>query len=118
MTDTELLKTPIWELIEKKLLLEGIAAKDRKIAAVRKENESFVPTYFGPINIISDNLGTQGVFNPADGKRYDSKSQYYQSLKDAGCVVMEAGMDKPRKQRGNYDCAKELKQAAQQIGYI
>lgn len=41
----------------------------------------------------SDDLGTQGVLNPADGKRYDSRSAYYQAVKDKGLVIL--GDDAP-----------------------
>ncbi len=68
--------------------------------------------------LIKDDLGVSGVLNHADGKMYDSKSAYYQSLKDSGHVVVEAGMDKPREQRGNFDVHKELKSAAQEHGFI
>lgn len=38
----------------------------------------------------SDSLGegVKGVFNPADGKTYDSRSEYYKAVKAAGCVIM------------------------------
>lgn len=45
------------------------------------------------ISVISDDLGKDGVFNPANGKRYDSKSAYYRAVKDAGCEIM--GNDAP-----------------------
>lgn len=41
----------------------------------------------------SDDLGTKGVLNPVDGKRYDSRSAYEKSVKAAGCVIM--GNDAP-----------------------
>jgi hypothetical protein len=50
--------------------------------------------YVGKVPYVqSDNLGLQGVLNPADGKMYDSKSAYYRAVKDAGCVVL--GDDAP-----------------------
>jgi hypothetical protein len=42
--------------------------------------------------IISDTL--DGVMNPVDGKTYDSKSAYYQAVKDAGCEIV--GNEMPR----------------------
>ena len=39
--------------------------------------------------IISDSL--DGVWNPVDGRRYDSKSRYYKAVRDAGCEI--AGND-------------------------
>lgn len=45
--------------------------------------------------VISDHLGegASGVLNPVDGKKYDSKSAYYRTVKEAGCYVM--GNDAP-----------------------
>lgn len=42
----------------------------------------------------SDDLGINGVLNPADGKRYDSRSAYERAVKAAGCVIL--GDDAPR----------------------
>jgi hypothetical protein len=36
--------------------------------------------------VISDQLGD--VWNPADGKKYDSKSAYYKAVRASGCEVM------------------------------
>lgn len=40
----------------------------------------------------SDNLGegVRGMFNPADGKMYDSKSAYYNSIKAKGLVINDS----------------------------
>lgn len=42
----------------------------------------------------SDDLGTQGILNHADGKRYDSRSAYYKALKQQGMVIL--GDDAPK----------------------
>lgn len=34
-------------------------------------------------------LGVQGIFNPADGKTYDSRSAYYNAIKAKGLVIAE-----------------------------
>lgn len=55
------------------------------------------------VMIVSDDLGMQGVLNPADGKKYDSKSAYYKSVKDQGLEIV--GDDAPReraKPKQNY----------------
>ncbi len=59
--------------------------------------------------VISDDLGIQGIMNHANGKKYDSKSQYYRAVKEAGCVVL--GNDAPREAKPlEYKiCEKELK---------
>lgn len=68
--------------------------------------------------VISDQLGegVQGVFNPADGKKYDSKSSYYRAVKEAGCFVMgnDAPTEGKKELTGDFDCSKELKEALQQ----
>jgi hypothetical protein len=36
--------------------------------------------------VITDTM--DGTRNPVDGKMYDSKSRYYQTVKNAGCVIV------------------------------
>jgi hypothetical protein len=48
-------------------------------------------------NIISDDLGTKGVKNPADGKVYDSKSAYYKAVKANGYEIVGNEKLKPKK---------------------
>lgn len=63
--------------------------------------------------LISDHL--DGVVNPVDGKRYDSKSAYYRTVRAAGCEIL--GSEKPSasaKQQLD-DPAAEIKQAIEQI---
>lgn len=41
--------------------------------------------------------GTKGVYNPADGKTYDSRSQYYNAVKAKGLVINdEMTAEKPK----------------------
>lgn len=61
-------------------------------------------------NVISDCL--DGVVNPADGKTYDSKSQYYAALKAKGCHITDGSP--VQRQETNHDVSKELKAALQQ----
>lgn len=56
---------------------------------VRIGDGLYGPTHFAK----SDDLGTKGVFNPADGKTYDSRSAYYNAVKAKGLVI--AGDDAP-----------------------
>lgn len=49
------------------------------------------------IYICSDDLGTQGLLNHADGKMYDSKSAYYRAIKDKGLVIDERPIAEPSK---------------------
>lgn len=82
--------------------------------------EVVVPTK--SVQIIGDYINGPGgaVQNQADGKMYDSKSQYYKAVKAAGCVVL--GNDTPKEAKGPTAniCEKELKrdiaQAINQLG--
>lgn len=50
----------------------------------------------GPVHYAgSDSLGEgiQGLVNPANGQKYDSRSEYYKAVKAAGCEVL--GNDAP-----------------------
>jgi hypothetical protein len=74
--------------------------------------------------VIRDNLGAgvQGVLNHADGKRYDSKSQYERAVRAKGCRIvgndwngaqyktpLERGM------RGDFNVKPALKDALQKV---
>lgn len=61
----------------------------------------------------SDDLGTHGILNHADGKVYDSRSKYYQAISAAGCHIAEAD-SRPKSKgdiRGDFNVRKELKAA-------
>lgn len=45
----------------------------------------------------NDSLGISGVFNPADGKTYDSRAAYYKAVKEKGLVIM--GDDAPKEKQ-------------------
>lgn len=64
-------------------------------------------------NVKSDSLGD--VRNPVDGKIYDSKSQYHQKIKDAGCHIVEGEPKGHRLDKGDHDVSKELKEAYEQV---
>lgn len=70
--------------------------------------------------VISDDLGTSGVLNHADGKVYDSKSEYYKAVKAAGCVIV--GNDAPTDAKGptheinERELCHDIKEAIQQLG--
>ena len=65
--------------------------------------------------VISDHL--DGVQNPVDGKRYDSKSAYYRTVKDAGCEIM--GSDPQANKRPEYEppggVEEDIKRAIEQL---
>lgn len=58
------------------------------------------PAFDAPrLHVVSDYIGEgcQGMKSMADGKQYDSRSQYYRSLKEKGLVIHESGCEpKPR----------------------
>lgn len=67
----------------------------------------------------SDTLGSDvnGVFNHADGLRYDSKSEYHRAVKAKGCrVVGNDFNDKQYKRpevRGDFNIKPQFKEAVQ-----
>ena len=73
----------------------------------------------GRFGTISDDLGTQGILNHADGKLYDSKSAFRKATRRAGCYEM--GNDvKPdyqhkREIRGDFNVRPQLKEAVQKV---
>lgn len=103
--DTEGLWLKVYLLQDK--VLEALKS------GVLKEKPSTPPKRSRSFEVISDDLGINGVLNPATGKKYDSKSQYYKSVKQAGCVVL--GNDAPKEGKktmsGDFDPKRELKAA-------
>jgi len=51
-------------------------------------------------NVISDDLGINGVRCPVDGKTYTSKSQYYAAVKASGREIL--GNEKPKAYKPQY----------------
>lgn len=65
-------------------------------------------------SVISDHL--DDMVGQHDGKIYDSKSEYYKSLKENGLVVVEPGLFSDKKEtRGDFNVRKELKDAYQEL---
>lgn len=56
-----------------------------------------------------------GIVNPANGKRYDSKSKYYKDLKANGLHVMEGDIKQPSTVQGDFNVRKELTEATRQV---
>jgi len=74
--------------------------------------------------VISDNLGSgvNGIINHADGKRYDSKSNYEKAVRAKGCRVV--GNDWNNTQwkapiergiQGDFNVRPQLKEAVQKV---
>ena len=83
-----------------------------EVAARRRERaRSSLPA---PM-IISDHL--DGVKNPVDGKTYDSKSAYYQTVKAAGCEIVGNEAEKmvaPSDKRSNVG-REEIREALHKV---
>lgn len=57
-----------------------------------------------------------GVVNPANGKRYDSKSKYYKDLKAQGLHISDSSEhNKKREFQGDYNVRKELTEATREV---
>ena len=98
---------------------------EKRVFAIRAENRDFIPAARakpGVVGVISDNLGLNGLLNHADGKHYDSKSEFRKATRKAGCF--EVGNDvkardvawKPpveRGIRGDFNVSPALKEAVQ-----
>lgn len=124
LTDSErkIYESPFKNLtLEERLL--AFQLRDRKTEWVKKQNEKFVPSKSAnqKVYVISDDLGKDGILNHADGKMYDSKSQYYKAVKEAGCEVL--GNDAPResnapqyKNHTEKDIQRDIAQSIQQLG--
>jgi len=62
--------------------------------------------------------GVKGIMNHADGKRYDSKSQYERAVRATGCRIVGNdynGKTFNRQLEGNFNPRNELKQAVQRV---
>lgn len=64
--------------------------------------------------IISDDLGFRGVFNPVDGKTYDSRAAYHRTLKENGCEVMDTAPTFKPKEYVPKGIKEDIAQAIQQ----
>ena len=80
-----LLDTPIGELLKNGLLAQALEEKEQKCNATWEANKTYTRQHTGGFFVISDSL--DGVLNPADGKRYDSKSAYHKTLKAKGLEI-------------------------------
>lgn len=90
------------------------------VVADKPVEEPMIVQKQNAFQIIRDDLGLQGVFNHADGKKYDSKSQYYKAVKASGCEVL--GTDAPRDVKpvepkiNMDDLKRDIAQSIQQLG--
>lgn len=88
---------------------------------VKEVEREVVQIQRGP-QVISDYIAGPGgaVQSQADGKMYDSKSQYYKAVRAAGCEVM--GTDAPREAKAyepsinEKELKRDISEAIQQLG--
>lgn len=120
--EATILTTPIEELSKAGVPCWESWDKRNKLVIEKNKSHKWTLTY-APM-IISDTIGTRtntdGVLNPATGKKYDSKSEYYRDTKAAGCEIMgnDAPTESKREMRGNFDCRRELAQAIDQTNFL
>jgi hypothetical protein len=107
-----LVRITISELLENGQLQEAIAQRDLQLQEIAEINKSFTPKSVNNHMIISDNLDR--VYNPADGKHYDSKSKYYEAVKSKGCHIVEKGQT-TRRLEADHNVRKELTQATREV---
>ena len=91
-------------------LFTRISKEDPAWDSITQERERAERAKSG-IQVITDSIE---VKSHHDGKVYSSKHKYYQSLKDSGHHVVERGEEylSRKKIDGDFDCRKELKEAA------
>jgi len=85
-----LLQKPFSEMTRDEVML-AIELWDMRNSSVRFMNESYVaPERPTRLYVHSDYMGSDihGLQSMADGKKYDSKSAYYKSLKAHGCEIV------------------------------
>jgi hypothetical protein len=115
MIDNEaLLKTPINELTRDQVTQAFIALED-KFQRIAEENKLFKPSNVKTkVYVQSDYIESGSIKSMADGKIYDSKSKYYQSVKDAGCVIV--GNEKQQANKGvNELTQRDVKNAIERL---
>jgi hypothetical protein len=89
-------------MLDKDGLQMAIQAFDKRVEIIRNINKSYVPKDFGGLPyVIRDDLGIHGIQSQADGKYYDSKSEYRKSLKRQGYIEM--GSDAPVERKSQID---------------
>ena len=114
--EAAILTTPLADL-KLDMMPALFSAYDRRNKLVQEANKTYVPKNNGIHYVISD--GMNAIMNPMNGKVYDSRSAYYQSVKDAGGIIV--GNEKMKKRETTSIDKKALrsglKQAAEKLGF-
>lgn len=119
----DLLKTPLKDLTAEQRQ-QAFLLLDERNRKSREENKRFTPIKYAKVAVHSDDMGLKGVLNHADGKLYDSKSEFRKATRRAGCY--EIGTDikgedvrvkspLERGVRGDFNVRPELKDAVQKV---
>lgn len=72
-------------------------------------------------SVRSDSLpgGVKGMLSHADGKKYDSRSQYERAVKASGCVILGNDMNNHTFKRppvkGEFNVRPQLREAVQKV---
>lgn len=118
--EMSIIKTSVKELAERKMLGLAFEIVEKRFNNIRKMNAEHGPLRAMAGFVISDNLGEgiQGVLNHADGKYYDSKSQYTRAVVASGARIVgndynnaEYKTPAERGIRGDFNVRPQLKQA-------
>lgn len=116
----ELLKKPLKDM-NKEERATAFSLFDKKVQEVAEENRSFKAKVRPPM-VLGDDLGLRGVFNHADGKRYDSKSEFNKAVRAKGCRVIgndwkDTKYKTPleRGVRGDFNVRPQLRNAVQKV---
>lgn len=122
-----ILSVPIKDLLASGKLADGLKALDQKIEANYAANRLHKDNHrYKPVAIITDDLkaGVNGLVNHADGKRYDSKSEFRRATRRAGCYEVGNSIDPrdikvktplERGIRGDYNVRPQLKEALERV---
>jgi hypothetical protein len=109
----------VYVLIDNKLItksVEGVITEEyARLSSERKRNPF---SGYG-----SDQLGgVEGILNHADGKKYDSKSQFNRAVRTKGCRIVgndwnnaEYKTPLERGVRGDFNVRPQLKEAIQKV---
>jgi hypothetical protein len=101
---------------ERFVVCDGSLVPWPQVAVERRARAQTVRSDFPAPMVIRDAL--DGVVNPCDGKRYDSKGAYYRAVKDAGCVIVGNEAEKmaaaPHPARSNIK-PEEVSEAVQMV---
>lgn len=118
----KLLKAPLKDVMDYRLLT---VLYEKRISSIRAANAAYRPIKYISVPMpISDGMpgGVNGIINHADGKHYDSKSEFRKATRRAGCYevgtdIKEVNYKTPleRGVRGDFNVKPQLKDAVHKV---